>query len=159
MKKLYFNSFKISMVLLLMTVATALYAQDRVVSGKVSDETGNGMPGVNVLVKGTSNGTATDGDGNYRISVSNDAAILVFSFVGYASQEATVGTRSTVDVQLAPDVTTLTELVVTGYAVQEKKDVTGSVSVVKPAELNAMPQGNVSNQLQGRVAGLTVVGR
>ena len=146
------------MVMLLLTFVTALYAQERFVSGKITDENGSGMPGVNIIVKGTSNGTASDGDGNYRISVPDNEAVLVFSFVGYSSSEVVVGDRSTVDTQMTPDVTTLTELVVTGYAVQEKKDVTGSVGIVKTHELTAIPVGNVANQLQGRVAGVTVVG-
>ncbi len=158
MKKSYQYLLTLSMVMALLTFTTALYAQDRVVTGKVTDESGNGMPGVNILVKGTSNGTASDGEGNFSISVPNDQAVLVFTFVGYSTSETPVGTRTTVNIQMQPDVTTLTELVVTGYAVQEKKDVTGSVGVVKPAELTAIPTGNVSNQLQGRVAGVTVVG-
>lgn len=116
------------------------------------------MPGVNVLLKGTTQGTATDSDGKFSLSVPNDQATLVISFVGYSTTEMVVGSRTNVSIQMAPDVTTLNELVVTGYAIQEKKDVTGSVSVVKPTELTAIPVGNVSNQLQGRVAGVTVVG-
>ena len=94
------------------------------------------MPGVNVLIKGGSVGTTTDVDGNFKISVSgNDQATLMFTFVGYATAEIIVGSRTVVNIQLTPDVQTLTELVVTGYAVQEKKDITGSVGVVKSSDL------------------------
>ncbi|MFZ6009453.1 MAG: SusC/RagA family TonB-linked outer membrane protein [Bacteroidota bacterium] len=157
MKKLYRRSSLIATIMLLFLGSLAL-AQERVVTGAITDETGSAMPGVNVLVKGTSTGTASDVDGKFSISVSSDQAVLVFTFVGYASAEIIVGSRSVVNVQMTPDVTTLTELVVTGYAVQQKKDVTGSVGIVKTAELTAIPVGNVSNQLQGRIAGVTVIG-
>jgi TonB-dependent starch-binding outer membrane protein SusC len=156
MKKIYMRS-SITAVLLLV-LASVVLAQERTVSGRVTDENGSGMPGVNVLVRGTSTGTASDVDGRYTISVPSDQSVLVFTFVGYTTAELPVGGRSTVDVQMSPDVQTLTELVVTGYAVQEKKDITGSVGVVKAKELTAIPVGNVANQLQGRVAGVTVTG-
>jgi TonB-dependent starch-binding outer membrane protein SusC len=155
MKKLY-KSLSFTAALLLMLASVAL-AQERVVSGKVTDENGSGMPGVNVLVKGTTTGTSTDVDGKYKISVPGDDAVLVFTFVGYASQEVTVGSRTVNDVALTPDVETLTELVVTGYAVQEKKDITGSVGVVKTSDLVSVPASNADQMIQGRVAGVTVV--
>jgi TonB-dependent starch-binding outer membrane protein SusC len=156
MKKLY-RCLSLAAALMLLFTSVAL-AQERVVSGAITDENGSAMPGVNVLLKGTTQGTASDSDGKFSISVPNDQATLVISFVGYSTTEVVVGSRTNVAIQMAPDVTTLNELVVTGYAIQEKKDVTGSVGIVKPAELTAIPVGNVSNQLQGRVAGVTVVG-
>jgi len=158
MKKLYNYSLRVCVLAMLMGFSVVLYAQERVVTGVVTDENNNSMPGVNVLVKGTTQGTATDSDGKFSLSVPNDQATLVISFVGYATTEVVVGSRTNVSIQMSPDVTTLNELVVTGYAIQEKKDVTGSVGIVKPAELTAIPAGNVSNQLQGRIAGVTVVG-
>ncbi|HYC84602.1 MAG TPA: SusC/RagA family TonB-linked outer membrane protein, partial [Chryseosolibacter sp.] len=158
MKNIHNYSLRAGVVALLMVFSFALYAQERVVTGVVSDENNSPMPGVNVLVKGTSQGTATDAEGKFSLSVPNDEATLVISFVGYATTEIVVGSRTNVAIQMTPDVTTLSELVVTGYAIQEKKDVTGSVGIVKPAELTAIPVGNVSNQLQGRIAGVTVVG-
>jgi TonB-linked SusC/RagA family outer membrane protein len=156
MKKLY-RGLSLAAALMLLFTSVAL-AQERVVSGAVTDENGSSMPGVNVLLKGTSQGTATDSDGKFSISVPNDQATLVISFVGYSTTEVVVGSRTNVSIQMAPDVTTLNELVVTGYAIQEKKDVTGAIGIVKPTELTAIPSGQVSNQLQGRVAGVTVVG-
>ena len=138
-------------------VSLVAFAQERFVSGKIIDETGESIPGVNVLVKGTTLGTSTNGNGEYKISLPNSPdLVLTFSFIGYLSEEVIIGPRTVVDVTLTPAVTTLTELVVTGYAVQEKKDVTGSVGVVKAKELNAIPSANVGTLLQGRVAGLTV---
>ncbi len=156
MKKLY-EKLSLTAVILLVLTSVGL-AQERVVSGTVTDETGGSMPGVNVLVKGSTTGTASDSDGNFKISIPNDDATLIFTFVGYASSEIIVGSKSVVNVQLTPDVQTLTELVVTGYAVQEKKDLTGSVSTVKSSDLVQVPSSNVTSQLQGRVAGVTVSG-
>ncbi len=142
-------------VILLVLTSVGL-AQERVVSGTVTDENGSTMPGVNVLVKGTTAGTVSDSDGNFKTSIANDQATLVFTFVGYANAEIIVGSRTVVNVQLSPDVMTLTELVVTGYAMQEKKDLTGAVGTVKASDLVTVPSGNVTSQLQGRVAGVTV---
>ncbi len=132
-------------------------AQDRTVSGKVTDETGEGLPGVNVVIKGTSDGTVTDFDGNYRLSVP-EGGTIVFSAVGFANQEIQPGSRSVLDVGLEIDVAELAEVIVTGYATQDKKDITGSVAVVEPKELTQVPSANIVNQLQGRAAGVTVVG-
>ena len=109
------NVYKILSVCLTLLVlsAGAAFAQ-KTVSGTVLDEFGMGLPGVSVLVKGTTTGTATDIDGKYSLNVPNDQATLVFSFIGYATIEQVVGSRSVIDVNMAPDERTLTELVVTG---------------------------------------------
>lgn len=154
MKELYRKlSFTLAGMLLFVS---SLLAQQRTVTGTVTDENGSAMPGVNVVVKGTSNGTATDGSGNFSLQVPGDDAVLVISFVGYANTEVTVGTRTTIDVQLAPDLTTLSELVVTGYAIQEKKDITGSVGIISSKDLVAVPAPTPEAQIQGRVAGVNV---
>ena len=147
-----------------MSVAFALFAFvshgaiAQTVTGKVvSSEDNTGIPGVNVLIKGTTTGVVTDFDGNYRIDV-NQGDVLVFSYVSFISQEVTVGNQSVIDVSLEPDITSLSEVIVTGYASQQKKDLTGAVGVVEPEELTALPTGNVANQLQGRVSGVTVTG-
>ncbi|MBY0434014.1 MAG: TonB-dependent receptor [Cyclobacteriaceae bacterium] len=156
MKKIY-PIMKITLLLLLLFQAGISFAQGRLVSGTIKDESNTGMPGVNIIIKGTTDGTVTDANGEYRINVPNDQATLVFSFVGYATQELVVGSRSSLDVQLALDVKSLSEIVVIGYGSQEKKDLTGSVGVVQTKELIQVPVGNVENQLQGRVAGVTVI--
>lgn len=128
----------------------------QVVSGKVlAADDGSPIPGVNVLEKGTSNGTVTDGDGNYRITVSGGST-LVFSFVGYVTQESAVGTQSVIDVTLASDVTSLSEVVVVGYGSQEKKEITGSVVSLDPTSFNKGNVNDPSMLLQGKVAGLSI---
>jgi TonB-linked SusC/RagA family outer membrane protein len=128
------------------------------VKGTIYDsESGETVPGVNVLEKGTSNGTITDLDGTYSLNV-GDNATLVFSFVGYMTQEVAVQGQSTIDVRLSPDVTALEEVIVVGYGTQRKQDMTGAVSVVKTDELIQQPTAQLTNQLQGRVSGVTITG-
>lgn len=138
-------------------LTSSVLAQERNISGTVTDEAGSSMPGVSVVLKGTTTGTATDADGKYTLSVPGDNAALVFTFVGYAPTEVLVGSRSTVNVQMNPDIQTLTELVITGYSVDSRRDVVGAVSTVKASDLTVIPSGNIEQQLQGRVAGVTVV--
>ena len=157
MKKLYNNVKRSLLLLLWMASAQSLFAQERVVTGTVKDESGSGMPGVNVLIKGTANGTATDASGTYRLNVSGDQNVLVISFIGYVTKEVSIGSQSTVDVSIDPDVQTLTELVVTGYGVDKRRELTGAVSTIKPKDVLFAPSGNVEQMLQGRVAGVTVI--
>lgn len=126
---------------LLMVFATSLaLAQERSVSGRITSADDNSaIPGVNVLEKGTSNGTVSDSDGNFRINVGPNA-VLVFSFVGYTTQEVTVGSQSTVNISLVSDVTALSEVVVVGYGLQDKKEITSSVVSVTTEGFN---RGNV----------------
>src|SRR6476620_2179449 len=102
------------------------------ISGKVSDDAGVGMPGVNVILKGSANGATTDADGVYAMNISSDErdGILVFSFIGYTPQEVPINNQSTINVTLVPDIQQLTEVVVVGYGTQEKRDVTSSISTV-----------------------------
>jgi TonB-dependent SusC/RagA subfamily outer membrane receptor len=116
-----------------------------------------GLPGVSILVKGTTTGTATNIDGKYSLNVPNDQATLVFSFIGYTSAEQLVGGRSVVDVSLKPDERTLTELVVTGYSIDSRRETTGAISTVSPKDLTVIPTGNIEQTLQGRVSGVTVI--
>jgi TonB-dependent starch-binding outer membrane protein SusC len=155
MMRKFYKRLSLMSAAMLMLCSVAL-AQDRVVTGKVTDETGSGMPGVNIVLKGTSVGTATDSNGMFSISVPNEQAVIVVSFVGYASSEVTVGNRSNVEIQLTPDVTTLQELVVTGYTVEKKADIIGSVAVVDSKDLMSTPAANLTTQLQGRAAGVIV---
>lgn len=156
MKKLYVR-LSMTAVLLLM-LASVVLAQERTVSGTVNDDTGAPIPGVNVLVKGTTTGTSTDADGKYSLGVSGSDAVLVFSFIGFTTQEVPVGTRTLVDVSMAADVQTLTELVVTGYSTEKKADIIGSVAVVNNKDLMATPTANLSQQLQGRAPGVVASG-
>src|SRR5688500_4143652 len=99
-------------------------------SGTVTDDSGEPLPGVNVVEKGTANGTATDATGNFTLQVADENSVLIFSFIGYSSQEIKVGTQTSITVKLQADVMTMQEIVVIGYGEQQKKDLTGAVSVI-----------------------------
>ena len=127
-----------------------------VITGKVVDTQGQALPGVNVVVKNTNTGTATGADGTYKISVPNTLAILVFSYVGYQKQEVAVGNRTAVNITLQADENSLSEVVVTGYSTQQRRDITGAVASVDAKDLTVVPATNFAQQLQGRVAGVQV---
>lgn len=148
---------QIKLICLLMMSFSLVMAQDRQVSGTVTDaDNGEGIPGVNILIKGTTQGTVSDVMGAYAIAVSS-GQVLVFSSVGYVTQEVSVGNQSTININLASDVQSLQEVVVTGYSVDTRRETTGSVSTVDPKDLTVVPSGNIEQQLQGRVAGVTVI--
>ena len=148
---------KTFLLLLGFCFALSVSAQQKMVTGTVTATTdGGALPGVNVIIKGTSNGASTDFDGNYSIEVAGPDDILVFSYVGYISKEIKVGSSSSVNVTLDEDVSALDEVVVVGYGTRKKSDITGSVSSVKAEELNAFPLLNAEQALQGRAAGVVV---
>jgi TonB-dependent starch-binding outer membrane protein SusC len=155
----FYLSLSRYLTVLLVLVSSMAWAQSRTVTGKVtSSDDGTGLPGVNVVEKGTNNGTATDVDGNFSISVPASAT-LVFSFVGYETQETAVGNQTAVNVALSSDVTSLSEVVVVGYGSQEKKEITSAVVSLSEKEFN---RGNVNDPtqlLQGKVPGLSVYNR
>lgn len=132
-------------------------AQDRTVSGRVSSTSdGTAIPGVNVVIKGTTNGTTTDMDGNYKLSTP-EAATLVFTYIGYADQEVVVGNQSVIDIALEEDVTSLSEVVVTAFGVErEKKSLGYSVSTVGSEDISTVKSSNFINSLNGRVAGVQI---
>jgi TonB-linked SusC/RagA family outer membrane protein len=135
----------------------AAQGQGHRVAGTVTDATDNlPLPGVNIVVKGTTIGTTSNAEGEYSLSAPSPQDTLVFSFVGYQRQEIPINGRSTVDVALQGEVLVGEELVVTGYQTQNKADVTGSVSVVDAAKVQEVNSANLSQSLQGRVAGLNV---
>ncbi|CAG5005644.1 TonB-dependent receptor P26 [Dyadobacter sp. CECT 9275] len=137
-------------------------APKKSVSGKVLDETNSGIPGVSVVLKGTQTGTTTDNEGFFQLQLPTEAgseAVLVFSFVGYKTQEMAIGGQTVFTVNLAPENKMLSEVVVVGYGVQKKVNLTGSVSVVTADELAKRPVGQTSSALQGMVPGLTVTQR
>lgn len=140
----------------LLTLAAAARAQERAIKGTITDESGVGMPGVNVLVKGTTNGTVTDVDGKYTLNVPANATIVI-TFVGYRTQEIPLGERTELDVSLEIDITSLDEVVVTGYGIDRRREIAGAVSIVKTKDLTVTPTGNVEQLLQGRVPGVTVI--
>ncbi len=130
--------------------------QYAIVSGKVKDENGEPLPGVNVVEKGTTNGTVTDPDGNYQISV-QEGSTLVFSSIGYVTLERLVNSQSTINITLMQDITALSEIVVVGYGTQERANVTGALSSVKGEDIASVPSVGVDHALQGRAAGVTVL--
>ncbi len=139
-------------------LAQSIYAQPKTVTGTVTDATTNEMlPGVNVIIKNTTTGTSTDLNGFYSISVS-PGQVLVYSSLGYATQEITVGPANRLDVRLSPDVEFIEEVVVVGYGTQRRVNLTGSVSTVNVEKtLEARPIADVGRGLQGTMPGLSIV--
>ena len=144
------------MLALLLSLSWVAFGQDRKVTGSVQDAKGGGIPGVSVAVKGTTTGTTTDVNGAFTISVKSANAELQVTSVGYVSQTVALAGRSSVTITLQDDVSQLNEVIVTGYASQRKKDITGAVTVVSSKELTAVPSASVTQMLQGRAAGVTV---
>ncbi|MDH3710657.1 MAG: TonB-dependent receptor [Cyclobacteriaceae bacterium] len=133
------------------------WAQDRTVTGNVtSADDAAGLPAVNVILKGTTTGATTDVDGNYRLSVPSAGGILVFSSIGFETQEIDIGNRSVIDVAMAADVTELSEVVVVGYGTQIKQDLTGNIAQVDGADIQHIPVNSFEQAIQGRAAGVYV---
>ena len=131
-------------------------SQTRTITGKVtSSEDNSDLPGVSVLIKGTTTGTVTGVDGRYALDVS-EGSVLVFSYVGFTSEEVEVGNKSVIDLVLRPDLTQLSEIVVVGYGTQEKQDITGAVGSVKSADFNKGIINSPGQLLQGKVSGVNV---
>ncbi len=143
------------LALSLVAVLCLSAAQAQTIRGKVTDETGAGLPGVNIIEKGTSNGTVSDAQGDYSINAGNDAT-LVFSFIGYTNQEIAVGGRASIDVKLEPSAVGLSEVVVVGYGAVKKTDITGAIGQVSDQSLRDVTVANATQALQGRVAGVDI---
>jgi TonB-dependent starch-binding outer membrane protein SusC len=149
--------YRILCVAVLAALAHLAMAQSRQITGRVlSADDKQPVPGANVLVKGSNAGTVTDLDGKYTLSVTANAELII-SFVGYATQTVQVGARTTVDVVLELDTKTLEELVVVGYGVQRKSDITGSTASVKGDELLKQPVLTATQAMQGKVAGVQII--
>lgn len=152
MRKIYRN-LGVSVVLLMLASIT-LYAQ-QVITGTVKDNTGAGMPGVNVLIKGTAKGTATDGEGKFSIQA-NENDVLVISFIGYQTLDIVVSNQSVIDVTLEEDLTTLGEVVVVGYGTQKKVLNTGANFQVKGEDISKLSTTNALQGLQGQAPGVQI---
>ncbi|GAB3327985.1 SusC/RagA family TonB-linked outer membrane protein [Larkinella ripae] len=136
---------------------TTTAAVEQAVSGTVSDDKGEGLPGVSITIKGTTQGTTTDAQGAFRLNVADGTAVLVFSFVGYAKQEITVGTQSVITVRLQPGDQTLNEVVVTALGIKrEKKALTYAAGEIKGSDLAQSNVTNLGTALSGKVAGVQV---
>jgi TonB-linked SusC/RagA family outer membrane protein len=155
MKQRY-QIFIMAMLFFVLESATTL-AQQRTISGTVSDSQGKGMPGVNVIVKGTSAGTTTNVDGQYSISVNDGLNVLVFSFIGYATQETDIGSRTSLDITLLEDVNQLNEVVVTALGIERNtKALQYSATQVSGENFTQARENNLGNALSGRIAGVNV---
>ena len=149
----HFRNYVVALVLLL--TGTAAIAQTRVLTGTVKEPGGTTLPGVSVLIKGSTNGTQTDGNGAYKLNIPPNAT-LTFSFIGKTSQDIVVGNRTTLDITLVDDTKSLNEVVVVGYGTQRKKDLTGSIATISAAEFQ---KGNIVNPEQlvaGKLAGVSI---
>jgi TonB-linked SusC/RagA family outer membrane protein len=151
MKRLY-TSLGCICFLLLPWVA---FAQAQTVKGKVTDGTGQTMPGVNVVLKGTTSGTTTDGDGGFTIQA-QPPDVLIFSFIGYKTQEIPVGSQSTIDVSMEEDATTLQEIVVTGYGELRRTDLTSAQTSINSENLQKSINTTIEQAMQGRAAGVFI---
>lgn len=158
MRKSYKSLLRSTGLLALLAVMNfTAFAQDRRVTGTVKDASGEAIPGVNIVVKGTLTGTTTDAEGTYGISVNSPSSVLAFSAIGFKATEVTVGTQSKIDVSMEDDVSQLSEVIVTGYTTDNRRETAGAVATVKAKDLTQVPSGNVEQQLAGRIAGVTVI--
>ena len=156
----YLQKMKALSLITLLTVfsISAAFAQGREVSGTILDATlGDPLPGVTVLIKGTTRGTTTDLDGRFSLTVQPGDETLVFSFVGFTAQELAIGNRSTFDIELEEDIQSLQEAVVIGYGTQDRKEITSAVASVGTEQFNRGNFPNPATLLSGKVAGLSVV--
>ncbi|MFY0626729.1 MAG: TonB-dependent receptor [Reichenbachiella sp.] len=128
---------------------------DITITGKISDENGEGLPGASIIAEGTSSGTTSDLDGNYKVAVSEDA-VLVVSFIGYTTQKINIAGRSSIDVQMVVDAEQLEEVVVVGYGTARKRDLTGATSSVKSADIEKRPLVRLEQAMQGIAPGVFV---
>ncbi len=136
-----------------------LFLQSDAIRGKIIDEAGGGLPGVNIIIKGTSNGTTSDASGNYVLSLPPNFTdgSLVFSFIGFSTQEQPITGRTTIDVTLVADVTSLSEVVVVGYGTQEKRDITASISSIDADAISKIATTNTLEGMKGQIAGVDVL--
>lgn len=147
----------IAFTISLLSANPEVFAQSRVITGTITASDGTGsIPGANIVIKGTTNGTTTGADGKFTLQIDDNSAVLIISSIGYAIQEITVGAQSQIDVVLDVEVTSLAEIVVVGYGTQNRSDVTGSISSVSAKELEKVPVNTVDQALQGRSPGVMV---
>jgi TonB-linked SusC/RagA family outer membrane protein len=132
------------------------FAQESTVTGTVSSDAEGPIPGVNIVIQGTTQGAVTDVDGNFSITVPGPDAVLVFTSIGYAAQNVTVGNQTSINLTLSEDVMALDEIVVIGYGTQKKKELTSAISSVKAEEFNKGQVNNPAQLIQGKVAGLSI---
>src|SRR5258708_24051818 len=151
------KSMPVCLYALALFYVTDASAQESIkVSGKVTDNIGTPLPGVTVSIKGTKNATVTANDGGFSISVPNASSTLVFSYVGYQIQETVVAGQTSLDIRLAPLNSNMNEVVVVGYGTQKKREITSAITRVDAEQFNKGNVSDVSQLLQGKVAGLSI---
>ncbi|AUC85182.1 SusC/RagA family protein [Polaribacter sp. ALD11] len=131
--------------------------EEQTLTGKITDEAGQPLPGASILEKGTANGVTTDFNGKFSITVNSTNSVIVISYIGYKTQEITIGNQKEIQVQLEPDTAILGEIVVVGYSTESRKNVTASVASISPAEVNTKPVANVAEMLEGRLPGVQIM--
>jgi len=131
--------------------------QQKEISGTVVDGEGLPLPGASIIVEGTTNGATSDFDGNFALTVSEDAKVLLVSFVGFVTQSVVIGDQTTINIVLVEDSANLDEVIITGYTAERKSDLTGAVAIVDMDEVVNQPVASIDNMLQGRVTGVEVV--
>jgi TonB-linked SusC/RagA family outer membrane protein len=155
-----FPNLKVSLryVALIMLISFSTYAQQNIIKGKVTDSSGQPIPGVSILLKGAEKGTTSNFEGEYELTIENPSnSVLVFSYVGMKTVEVSVNGRNTINTVLEDNVLTMDEVVVVGYGSQQKKDITGSVSVIKTEDFENRPNTQVNSLIQGRATGVEVL--
>jgi TonB-linked SusC/RagA family outer membrane protein len=156
-KRPSFYSFLVLCLFLIVTLNTEVVAQQITVKGTISTEAGEPVPGVSILIKGTTTGTITGMNGEFEQDVSGPDAVLQISSVGYKTQEITVGNQTQIDVALVEDVTALGEIVVVGYGTQKRSDLTGAVTSIPSKEITELPLARADQAIQGRTSGVYVL--
>jgi TonB-linked SusC/RagA family outer membrane protein len=159
MKSNFYRSKLLYLLAFLLSSSWVAFGQNQTITGKVTDEKGEALIGVNIIVKETNKGTTTNVDGKYSLSVPGSSSKIIYTFVSYESREVTVGNQSIINVSLTPDAKSLSEVVVVGYGVQKKATISGAVVAVKGSDLQKSPSVNLSNSLAGRMAGVVAVNR
>jgi TonB-dependent SusC/RagA subfamily outer membrane receptor len=147
---------KVLLQTLLLLFLGSAWAQTKTISGKVTDEKGDPLPGASITVKGTVTATSTANDGTYRLSVPGTQSVLVFSFVSYKAREITVGNQSLINLSLEPDAKLLNEVVAIGYQTVNRRDLVGAVSSVTAKDLKDNPTLSAAEALQGKLAGVQI---
>jgi TonB-dependent starch-binding outer membrane protein SusC len=145
------------LLLLSFIFMSAIYAQEKTVTGTIVDKSGVPLPGVNVVIKGTTNGTVTDLDGKYSIKVPDNNTVLSITYVGYTSQELLVGEQTKIAITLSENVKEIDQVVVVGYGVQKKSNLSGAIASVSGESLSKLPSAGIDEALQGKAAGVNVI--
>jgi hypothetical protein len=157
-KSIFFSPYRFrfaTLFILMIVISNFVLGQTKVITGTVTDDQGQALPGANIKVKGTTGGAVTDGTGKYSV-IAPENGTLIFSFLGFAPQTVLINNRSVIDLSLVREINNLEEVIVTGYRSQTRGSVLGSVTSVSSSEFSKMPVDNLSNALAGRLSGVTI---